>query len=185
MTSKIFSLTLLLIFSPLLICVSIIILIDDGFPIIFKQKRIGLNNSHFNIYKFRTMKNNVGDIPTHILSKDENLYTLIGPILRKFSLDEFPQLINILKGDMVFIGPRPALYNQDDLIKLRTINGVHKLKPGITGWAQINGRDDLQIKEKVEKDTFYLKNKSTFLNIKIIFLTLYKVVLFKGVKNID
>ena len=158
-------------------------MLDDGLPIFFKQKRVGLNNVHFWIYKFRTMKKDAPDIATHLVKDGTSLYTSIGPFLRKFSLDELPQLMNILKGDMTFIGPRPALYNQDDLIDLRSKAGVHHLKPGVTGWAQVNGRDELSIPDKVKMDEYYLKNKSLWLDIKILFLTLLKVFKAEGVKK--
>ena len=181
--SKIFSLILLICLSPILLIVSIAIIIDDGFPILFRQKRVGQNNTHFWIYKFRTMKKDTLDIPTHLVKDGTLLYIPIGPLLRKFSFDELPQLINILTGDMIFIGPRPALYNQDDLIKLRTEKGIHQLKPGITGWAQVNGRDELSISDKVKMDEYYLKNKSLWLNIKILFMTVFKVFKMEGVSN--
>ena len=129
------------------------------------------------------MKKDTPNIPTHLVNESQNINTFIGPILRKSSIDELPQLINILKGEMGFIGPRPALYNQDDLKTLRTERGIHKLKPGLTGWAQINGRDDLSIPEKVELDKYYLKNKSFGLNIKILFMTVAKVLSLKGVSH--
>ena len=157
------------------------ILIDDQFPLLFKQKRVGKNNTYFYIYKFRTMKKDSPDIATHLLKDKNKYYTLTGPFLRRFSLDELPQLFNIIKGEMDFVGPRPALYNQIDLIKLRTQAKVHNLSPGITGWAQINGRDDLEISEKVNYDKYYLKHKSTSLNIKIIILTILKVLKSEGV----
>ena len=120
------------------------------------------------------------DIPTHLITHKKSFYTTTGPMLRKFSIDEIPQLINIIIGDMVFIGPRPALYNQDDLIKLRTKVGVHKLAPGITGWAQVNGRDELSITDKVRMDQYYLINKSIWLDIKILFYTYFKVIQSEG-----
>jgi O-antigen biosynthesis protein WbqP len=129
------------------------------------------------------MKKDAPDIATHLVKDGTSLYTSIGPFLRKFSLDELPQLMNILKGDMTFIGPRPALYNQDDLIDLRSKAGVHHLKPGVTGWAQVNGRDELSIPDKVKMDEYYLKNKSLWLDIKILFLTLLKVFKAEGVKK--
>ncbi len=167
---------LFLLISPIFFGICFLIMIDDGFPIIFKQKRIGKKNKPFMIYKFRTMKINTPDIPTHLLNKSKNYFTGTGPILRKFSLDELPQFFNIIKGQITFVGPRPALHNQDDLIKLRTERNIHKLMPGITGWAQINGRDSLCISEKLEMDHYYLKNKSLFLDIKIIFFTVFKVL---------
>jgi len=129
------------------------------------------------------MKKDTPDIPTHLVNDSDSLYTAIGPFLRKYSIDELPQLINIVKGDMIFIGPRPALYNQDDLIELRTQTGVHTLMPGVSGWAQVNGRDELSIPEKVKMDEYYLKNKSLLLNIKILFMTVFKVFKTEGVSN--
>ena len=129
------------------------------------------------------MKKDAPDIATHLVKDGTSLYTSIGPFLRKFSFDELPQLINILKGDMIFIGPRPALYNQDDLIALRTQAGVHSLMPGVTGLAQVNGRDELSIPDKVKMDEYYLKNKSLWLNIKILFKTVIKVFKSEGVSH--
>jgi len=129
------------------------------------------------------MKKNTPDIPTHLVEDPSSLFTNRGPFLRKFSLDELPQLFNILKGQMTFIGPRPALYNQEDLKDLRTQSGVHTLIPGVTGWAQVNGRDELSIPDKVKMDVYYLKNKSVWLDIKILFLTLLKVLKADGVKR--
>ena len=129
------------------------------------------------------MKKDTPDIPTHLVNDSDSLYTAIGPFLRKYSIDELPQLINIVKGDMIFIGARPALYNQDDLIELRTQTGVHTLMPGVSGWAQVNGRDELSIQEKVKMDVYYLKNKSLWLNIKILLMTIAQVLFSKGVSH--
>jgi O-antigen biosynthesis protein WbqP len=129
------------------------------------------------------MKKNTPDLPTHLVKDTRDYNTVIGSILRKLSIDELPQLINIIKGEMVFVGPRPALYNQDDLIELRTRVGVHELMSGVTGWAQVNGRDELSIPEKVKFDEYYLINKSWFLDLKIIFLTILKVLGMKGVSH--
>mgnify|MGYP000213979268 CR=1 FL=1 len=181
--SKFFCLFLLIFLSPILLLIAIAIILNNGFPILFKQKRVGQNNTYFWIYKFRTMKGNTPDIATHLLKDSASFYTSIGLLLRKFSLDELPQLYNILKGDMMFIGPRPALYNQNDLIELRTQAGVHLLMPGLTGWAQVNGRDELSIQKKVKMDEFYLKNKSLWLDIKILFMTVFKVFKTEGVSN--
>jgi O-antigen biosynthesis protein WbqP len=180
---KLFSLILIICLSPILALVSFAIMIDNGFPIFFKQQRVGLNNNLFWIYKFRTMLKSTPDIPTHLFNDSHSLYTGIGLFLRKFSIDELAQLINILKGDMTFIGPRPALYNQNDLIELRTQAGVHRLVPGVTGWAQVNGRDELSIPDKVKMDEYYLKNKSLWLNIKILFMTFFKVFKSEGVSH--
>ena len=165
--SKIFSLIILICLSPILLIVAIAIMIDDGFPILFRQKRVGQNNTHFWVYKFRSMKKDAPDIATHLVKDGNSLYTSIGPFLRKFSFDELPQLFNILKGDMIFIGPRPALYNQDDLIELRTQVGVHRLVPGVTGWAQVNGRDELPIPFKVGLDLEYVERQSFCFDMKI------------------
>ena len=181
MINRLASLILILLLFPIFIFIAILIFFDDGFPIFFKQKRVGFDNALFQMLKFRTMKKNTPDIPTHLLIDSKKNYTAFGPILRKSSLDELPQLINIIMGDMVFIGPRPALHNQKDLIALRKTKDVHKIYPGITGWAQVNGRDELDIKSKVEMDYYYLKNKSFYLNLKILFLTLIKVIRKEGV----
>ena len=139
MFGRLISLFLFIIIFPLYGIVGCLIFIIDGGPIIFKQKRIGKKNRSFELYKFRTMKLNTPNKPTHLLKNSEKLYIPFGKIIRNFSLDELPQLLNIIKGDMVFFGPRPALYNQDDLISMRTDCNVHLIKPGITGWAQVNG----------------------------------------------
>ena len=178
-----FSILLFIILIPIFIIIALLIIIDDGFPILFRQKRVGVSNGHFNIYKFRTMKKDTPDIPTHLLSDPESLYTKFGPLLRKLSLDELPQLINIIRGDMVFIGPRPALHNQYDLIQLRTESGIHKLMPGITGWAQVNGRDELPIPAKVKFDEYYLKNRSLKLDMLIILKTIFKSLKMSGVSH--
>ena len=166
---------------PIFLLVSFIIILDDGLPILFKQKRIGLNSSYFWIYKFRTMKNNTPNLSTDLLKDSTSLYTYSGPFFRELSIDELPQLLNIIKGEMNFIGPRPALYNQFDLISRRKKMGIDQLKPGITGWAQINGRDDLSVEKKVEFDKYYLDNKSIKLNLKIFFLTIIKILKKEGV----
>ena len=179
--NRFLSIIIFLFLSPLFMGIMILIFLDDGFPIFFKQKRVGVNNKIFFIYKFRTMKNNSPDMPTHMLKDPSLYYTKYGKFLRKFSLDELPQLINIFKMEMVFIGPRPALHNQKDLIKKRTEKEVQILPPGITGWAQINGRDELEIDEKVEMDYYYLKNQSLSLDIRILFLTFIKAIKADGV----
>jgi O-antigen biosynthesis protein WbqP len=183
MLIRLFALFLLIIFSPILFLVSLSILIDDGFPIFFSQKRVGVNYSYFNIYKFRSMKNNTPNVATHLLTNPEQYLLKIGKFIRKTSLDELPNLINIIKGDMVFVGPRPALFNQDDLMTLRVAAGVDKLKPGITGWAQINGRDELSIEEKVVFEKEYLKRKSYLFDLYIIFKTFTNVLFSKGVTH--
>ena len=181
--AKIVSILLLICLFPIFVIVALAIIIDSRLPIFFRQKRIGLNNSEFWIYKFRTMKKDTPDIPTHLVKEEQDYNTFIGPLLRKLSIDELPQLINIVKGEMVFVGPRPALHNQEELKLLRTEKGIHKLKPGVTGWAQGNGRDELTIPEKVKMDEYYLKNKSLWLNIKILLMTIAQVLFSKGVSH--
>jgi len=183
MINRFIAVLLLIVLSPLFIIIALIIIVDDGFPVFYRQKRVGMNNIPFSIFKFRTMQNDLPDIPTHQVENPALLYIKTGSLLRKLSFDELPQLLNIIKGDMVFIGPRPALYNQDDLIKLRTDANIHQLVPGITGWAQVNGRDDLSIPIKVSYDQYYLNNQSPFLNIKIIILTVFKVLSMKSVSH--
>jgi len=168
MLSRLFALFLLILFSPIFILVSLAILIEDGFPVFFTQKRVGINYTFFNIYKFRSMKKNTPNVATHLLVNPDQYLLKIGKFIRKTSLDELPNLINIIKGEMVFVGPRPALYNQDDLMALRVAAGVDKLKPGITGWSQINGRDDISIEKKVELEKEYLQKKSFLFDIEII-----------------
>ena len=172
---------LIILLSPIFLIASVIIYFDNGLPIFFKQKRIGKDNVEFHIYKFRTMKNEAPNVATHLLEDQNTYYTRVGPFLRKYSIDEIPQLLNVIKGDIAFIGPRPALYNQKDLITMRTNKGIHKLTPGITGWAQVNGRDELSIEKKVIYDDYYKDNKSTLLNVKILWLTFLKVLSAKDV----
>ena len=133
--------------------------------------------------KFRMMRIDTPAVTTHLLKYPGAHLTTINHFLRKSSLDELPQLLSVLKGDMIFMGPRPALHNQDDLKTLRTEKGLHKLKPGVTGWAQVNGRDELRIPEKVKLDEYYLQNKSFWFNIKILFMTVFKVFKMEGVSN--
>jgi O-antigen biosynthesis protein WbqP len=183
MISRLLGVLLLIIISPLLLVIAAMIYIDDGRPIFFTQLRVGANNLPFRLFKFRTMKMGVPDVPSHLVNSTELLFTKTGPHLRKMSVDELPQLINIIRGEMVFIGPRPALHNQADLVKLRNQAGVHKLIPGVSGWAQINGRDELSIPEKVRFDTYYLKNKSFLLDLKILLLTIIKVFKTQGISH--
>ena len=183
MINKITALFLLLILSPIFLIVAISIVIEDGFPVFFKQKRVGMNYTFFYIYKFRTMKKDTPNVATHLLTNPIRFLLKSGIILRKLSLDELPNLINIIKGEMVFVGPRPALYNQDDLMTLRVASGVDKLKPGITGWAQINGRDEISIPEKVKLEQEYLNRKSILLDIEIIIKTFTNVLFSKGVSH--
>ncbi len=168
---------------PVFILVSLVIFIEDGSPIFFKQNRVGACYSFFYIYKFRSMKKNTPNVATHLLQNPSQYLLKIGSVLRKLSLDELPNLINIIKGEMVFVGPRPALYNQDDLMALRVAAGVDKLKPGITGWAQINGRDEISIEEKVALEKEYLERKSFMFDLYIIFKTFTNVIFSKGVTH--
>jgi O-antigen biosynthesis protein WbqP len=163
--------------------VAISIFIEDGMPIFFKQKRVGINYTFFSIYKFRSMKNNTPNVATHLLTNPKQYLLKIGGILRKLSLDELPNLINIIKGEMVFVGPRPALYNQDDLMALRVEAGVDKLKPGITGWAQINGRDEISMEEKVALERDYLERKNFWFDMMIVVKTFTNVIRVKGVAH--
>jgi O-antigen biosynthesis protein WbqP len=173
----------MIIFSPFFIFVGIAIIIEDGFPVFFTQKRVGINYCFFKIYKFRSMKKNTPNVATHLLTNPEQYLLKIGMLIRKTSLDELPNLINIIKGEMVFVGPRPALYNQDDLMTLRVATGIDKLKPGITGWAQINGRDDISIEKKVQLEQEYMYKKSTLFDIEIIIKTFTNVLFSKGVSH--
>lgn len=152
-------------------------------PILYWSSRVGKNNTLFQMPKFRSMKANTPTVATHLLQNPDSLLTPIGSFLRKSSLDEIPQLWSIFKGEMSFVGPRPALFNQDDLITQRTDAGVHKLTPGLTGWAQINGRDELPIPQKVALDIQYMQHRSFLFDIKIIFLTFVKVLNKEGIKH--
>jgi len=163
--------------------VGVIIYLTDGLPILFWSKRVGLNNTTFYMPKFRTMKNNSPDVATHEINNPGNYLIKFGGFLRKVSIDELPQLFSIIKGDINFIGPRPALHNQKDLIEKRTKLNIHTIKPGITGWAQINGRDNLNINEKVDLDLYYFKKKSFFINLKIIILTIIQLIIPRGIKH--
>jgi O-antigen biosynthesis protein WbqP len=183
MFNRFLALILLIIFSPIFLFVSIVILIEDGFPVLFTQKRVGINYTFFKIYKFRSMKKDTPNVATHLLTNPDQYLLKIGKFIRKTSLDELPNLINILKGEMVFVGPRPALYNQDDLMDFRVATGVSKLKPGITGWAQINGRDEISIAQKVQLEQEYLYRKSFFFDIEIIIKTFTNVLFSKGVSH--
>jgi O-antigen biosynthesis protein WbqP len=167
---------------PMLLIAAFIRLRSKG-PAIFWTDRVGINNNIFKMAKFRTMKIDTPQVATHLM-KDPGVYLVPGGIfLRKYSLDELPQLLNVLKGDMSFVGPRPALFNQDDLVALRTQKGIHRLVPGITGWAQINGRDDLPIPVKVSFEEHYLHHRSFGLDLYIIFLTALKVIKKEGVSH--
>ena len=167
---------------PIFIIAVLVKLTSNG-PVLYWSDRLGMGNKIFKMPKFRTMRIDTPAVATHLLKDPDAYLTPIGPFLRKSSLDELPQLWSVLKGDMSFVGPRPALFNQEDLIALRTAKGVHRLIPGITGWAQINGRDDLPIPVKIEFDIHYLENHSLMFDIKILFLTLLKVLRREGVTH--
>jgi len=177
------SLSVLTIFSPLFLLCALLVRLTSKGPVFYVSDRIGAHNSHFDMLKFRTMRIDTPQVATHLLTDPKAFLTPIGDFLRKSSLDELPQLINVLKGDMSIVGPRPALFNQDDQIALRTEAGCHVLVPGITGWAQVNGRDDIPIARKVELDTWYFQNRSFMLDMKIIFLTALHVVVRKDVSH--
>jgi len=183
MINRIVSLLLLVLFSPVFFVIALFIFFEDGFPILFQQKRVGVNYTFFQIYKFRSMKKNAPNVATHLLENPSQYVLKSGSFLRKLSLDELPNIINIVKGEMVFVGPRPALYNQDDLMALRVNAGVDQLIPGITGWAQVNGRDEIALEEKVGFEKEYLERKSFWFDLKIIVLTFAKVLKSQGVKH--
>ena len=183
MFNKLLAFILILFFFPIFLIVSIAILIEDGFPVFFTQKRVGVNYTFFKIYKFRSMKKDTPNVATHLLTNPDQYLLKIGKFFRKTSLDELPNLINIMKGEMVFVGPRPALYNQDDLMEFRVATGVSKLKPGITGWAQINGRDEISIAQKVQLEQEYLYKRSFLFDVEIIIKTFTRVLFSRGVSH--
>jgi len=170
--------------SPILLIVALLIKVSSPGPVFFKQRRIGKDKKEFEIYKFRTMRTDTPkDMPTHLFTNAESFITPIGKFLRKSSLDELPQLFNILRGEMSFIGPRPALWNQFDLIEAREEVKANSLKPGITGWAQVNGRDEIPIDQKASLDGYYIDNVSFGLDLKILILTFTTVLTAKGVSE--
>jgi O-antigen biosynthesis protein WbqP len=183
MFNRLFALVILIVLFPIFLLVAFAILIEDGYPFFFSQKRVGINYSFFNIYKFRSMKKNTPNVATHLLTNPDQYLLKIGKFIRKTSLDELPNLFNIMKGDMVFVGPRPALYSQDDLMEFRIATGVSKLKPGITGLAQINGRDELSIPDKVKFEQEYMYKKSILFDVEIIIKTFTNVLFSKGVSH--
>ncbi len=183
MISRLIALLLIILFSPLFLLIALFILVEDGYPFFFKQKRVGKDYSFFYIYKFRSMKLTTPNVATHLLDNPDKYLLRIGLVIRKLSLDELPNLINIIRGEMVFVGPRPALYNQDDLMELRVRAGVHVLKPGITGWAQINGRDNISLEEKVRLEEEYYKKKNLFFDCRIILKTMFSVFSRSNIKH--
>jgi len=186
-SKRVFDLIFLLITLPvtllIILLILLIYLLSNNQKIIHKSKRVGINNKIFLMYKFRTMKTRTPQVATHLLKKPDLYITSIGYWLRRSSLDEAPQIINVLKGDMSMIGPRPALYNQHNLIKLRNKFKIQRIYPGITGWAQINGRDNLSISHKVKLDNYYKRNKSLYLDLKILFFTIINVIFSKGLRH--
>lgn len=172
----------IIILSPIFVIVALAIKSDSKGPILFKQKRVGKNKAHFEIYKFRTMHTNTpSDMPTHLLKDPTAMITRVGGFLRKTSLDELPQLFNIIKGEMAIVGPRPALWNQYDLIEERDKYGANGIRPGLTGWAQINGRDELEIDVKAKLDGFYVEHMNFFMDVKCFFGTFISVAKSEGV----
>jgi O-antigen biosynthesis protein WbqP len=166
----------LVVFSLPLLIITLTVKATSRGPAIHWSRRIGKDNRIFRMAKFRTMRIDTPQVATHLLGDPDRYVTPIGRFLRKYSLDELPQLINIIKGDISVVGPRPALFNQDDLRELRTSRGIHAIPPGLTGWAQVNGRDELPIPVKVDFDKYYLEHRSFFFDVKIILLTIVKVV---------
>ena len=175
------ALGLMLILAPLFLLVVLAVRLTAVGPVLFRTQRVGKGNKLFTMYKFRTMRIDTPQVATHLLREPDQFLTPIGKLLRRTSLDELPQLINVVGGEMSLVGPRPALFNQDDLIALRTAGGVHQLIPGVTGWAQVNGRDELPIPEKVKLDEWYMRNRSFWLDLKIVGMTVFKVIRKEGV----
>jgi len=173
---------LVLLSVPMLI-IAVLVKVKSKGPALYWSDRVGVNNTIFRMPKFRTMRIDTPAVATHLMKNPDVYLTSIGSFLRKFSLDELPQLYSIFKGDISFVGPRPALFNQDDLVELRTGKGIHRLIPGVTGWAQVNGRDELPIPVKVEYDAYYLKNRSFAFDFKILWMTFVKVVKREGVTH--
>ncbi len=178
------SLAGIIVLMPIMIVIAVAIKCSSKGPVFFKQKRVGIHKSYFNILKFRTMRiDTPKDCPTHLLSNPDLYITKVGAFLRKTSLDELPQLFNILKGDMSIVGPRPALWNQDDLIAERDRYGANDIRPGLTGWAQVNGRDELAIEEKAKLDGEYVRRMSVWFDFKCILRTVTSVLKQDGVKE--
>lgn len=177
------SVVLFMLLSVPMLFIALLVKASSRGPVLYWSNRVGRDNTIFRMPKFRSMRADTPAVATHLLTNPDQFLTPIGKFLRKTSLDELPQLLSILRGDMSFVGPRPALFNQDDLIELRTQKGVHVLVPGLTGWAQINGRDELPIPVKVDFDEYYLKNRSMLLDFHILILTALKVVKSEGVRH--
>jgi len=184
---RIFDLLIVILAVPVLliplIIIALVVRLTSLGAVLYWSDRVGQNNKVFKMPKFRSMRINTPAMATHLLQDSEQWMTPVGSFLRRSSLDELPQLWSILKGDMSFVGPRPALFNQKDLITLRTEAGVHTLVPGLTGWAQVNGRDELPIPEKVKLDVEYLHRRTLWFDLKILWMTLKKVVSREGVSH--
>jgi O-antigen biosynthesis protein WbqP len=187
MVKRIFDISIVIFSIPILalpmIFICILVLLSSKGPILYWSKRIGRHQSTFQMPKFRSMRMDAPVVASHLLTDPQSFLTPIGSFLRQSSLDELPQLWSILKGDMSFVGPRPALFNQEDLIAMREDNGIHQLLPGLTGWAQVNGRDELPLQIKVNLDREYLLQKSIFFDIQIMGLTCLKVLRRNGVSH--
>jgi O-antigen biosynthesis protein WbqP len=174
---------LFLVLQILLLLIAVLVITTSKGPTLYWSDRVGKNNKIFKMPKFRSMLIDTPAVATHLLDNPDSFLSPIGSFLRRSSLDELPQLLSVLKGDMSFVGPRPALFNQDDLIALRTASGVDQLLPGITGWAQVNGRDELSIPDKVALDFEYLNQQSFWFDIKILWMTFLKVIKRDGVSH--
>ena len=182
LTDLLISLFTLMVFGPWMLIIALAIKLDSSGPVIFQQRRVGTNGRFFNIYKFRTMRTGTPDLPTDQMLKMPSPITAVGKILRQTSLDELPQIFNVIKNDMSIVGPRPALYNQTQLTEMRQSAGVLRFPPGITGWAQVNGRDELPDDVKVKMDKWYCDNWNYFLDWKIIYMTVQTVISRRGAK---
>lgn len=167
---------------PLFTIISTCIKLESKGPIFFSQRRVGINDREFTMYKFRSMLVGTPEVATDKLTNSQMYITRIGHVLRKYSLDELPQLINIINGDMSIIGPRPALFNQYDLRELRNKHRISRVRPGLSGWAQVNGRDEISLEEKVKLDLYYVEHQSTLLDLRIIILTLLSIISGDGNK---
>jgi O-antigen biosynthesis protein WbqP len=173
----------LLVLSPVLLTIAVAVRLESPGPALHWSRRIGRDNVIFRMPKFRTMRLGTPDVATHLLADPDQWVTPLGRVLRRTSLDELPQLWSVLTGEMSLVGPRPALFNQDDLAELRTAQGVHRLRPGLTGWAQVNGRDELPIPEKVRLDVEYLQRRSLVFDLKILLATARTALLGRGVSH--
>ena len=183
---RLLALLAIVMLSPVFVLIALGIKLDSKGPVLFQQRRIGKDKKMFQLLKFRTMRvDTPSEVPTHMMTQASSYITKVGSFLRKTSLDELPQLINVLQGSMSLVGPRPALWNQDDLIALREAQGVHRVKPGITGYAQIKGRDELPITQKAKLDAYYVEHMSMWFDLKILVLTVFAVLGTKGVAEGD